>query len=171
MNLVVLRSFQNDAAPLPRDQGDEEQPPRANHDGGVITFGTDGKLYIIIGDVGRRGALQNLPFGPIDYVQEEPEGSLPAMEAPSAKTAESADPLRVSSQIPDASTTEYRTIKQFGGPYPDDAHYTGVILRLNPDGTSPRITVLRRGGGSAEDRREPADDPPRHRSIRRTWIR
>src|SRR5688572_9828943 len=26
---------------------------------------------------------------------------------------------------------------QFGGPEPDDAHLTGVILRLNPDGTTP----------------------------------
>src|SRR5262249_53787290 len=26
---------------------------------------------------------------------------------------------------------------QFGGPAPDDAHLTGVILRLNPDGTAP----------------------------------
>ena len=27
---------------------------------------------------------------------------------------------------------------QFGGPEPDDAHLTGVILRLNDDGTTPR---------------------------------
>src|SRR5207302_3528524 len=26
---------------------------------------------------------------------------------------------------------------QFGGPAPDDAHLTGVIFRLNPDGTTP----------------------------------
>jgi len=26
---------------------------------------------------------------------------------------------------------------QFGGPEPDDAHLTGVVLRLNPDGTTP----------------------------------
>src|SRR5207237_315965 len=26
---------------------------------------------------------------------------------------------------------------QFGGPEPDDAHLTGSIFRLNPDGTSP----------------------------------
>jgi uncharacterized protein (TIGR03118 family) len=26
---------------------------------------------------------------------------------------------------------------QFGGPAPDDAHLTGVIIRLNPDGTTP----------------------------------
>jgi glucose/arabinose dehydrogenase len=30
----------------------------------VITLGHDGKLYIFIGDVGRRGQLQNLPCGP-----------------------------------------------------------------------------------------------------------
>ena len=26
---------------------------------------------------------------------------------------------------------------QFGGPQPDNAHFTGVILRLNADGTTP----------------------------------
>ena len=57
------------------------------------------RLFIIIGDNGRRGQTQNLedgPFGP---------------------------------GIPD---------DQFGGPEPDNAHLTGVVLRLNDDGTTPR---------------------------------
>ena len=29
------------------------------------------------------------------------------------------------------------TDDQFGGPQPDDAHYTGVIVRLNTDGSIP----------------------------------
>ena len=91
-NLIMIRAIQQDAG----------QPERGNHDGGVITFGPDGKLYIFIGDVGRRGNLQNLPCGPTD-----------ACPGPT---------------VPD---------DQFGGPEPDNAHLTGVILRLNDDGSSP----------------------------------
>jgi glucose/arabinose dehydrogenase len=140
-NLIKLRAFQADAG----------QPLRGNHNGGIIRFEAGGdddhrgrdddrqsdrdgfawarndhdgdrdgrgrddddrdrdddrhadrdkaRLFIIIGDVGRRGQTQNLedgPFGP---------------------------------GTPD---------DQFGGPQPDDAHLTGVVLRLNEDGSTPR---------------------------------
>ncbi|HEY2962563.1 MAG TPA: PQQ-dependent sugar dehydrogenase [Pyrinomonadaceae bacterium] len=84
-NLIKLRSLQQDAG----------QPSRGNHNGGVLRVGPDGKVYIIIGDNGRRGFLQNLASG---------------------------------GPVPD---------DQFGGPEPDDAHLTGVILRLNDDGSTP----------------------------------
>lgn len=108
-NLIVLHAY----------QADPDQPLRGNHNGGVLRFEASDddnrgrgfasllnrrddrakKLFIIIGDNGRRGMLQNLlngPFGP---------------------------------NTPD---------DQFGGPEPDNAHLTGVVLRLNDDGSTPR---------------------------------
>ena len=84
-NLIKLRALQPDAG----------QPSRGNHNGGVVRVGPDGKVYIIFGDNGRRGFLQNITSG---------------------------------GPVPD---------DQFGGPEPDDAHFTGVILRLNDDGSTP----------------------------------
>ncbi|MEO7838954.1 MAG: PQQ-dependent sugar dehydrogenase [Anaerolineales bacterium] len=112
-NLIKLRAFQNDAGPVPPGHGDETQPPRGNHDGGIIAFGLDGKLYIFIGDVGRRGQLQNLPCGPVATCSGE--------------------------TVPD---------DQFGGPEPDNAHLTGVVLRLNSDGTAPADNPFFSAGAS-----------------------
>jgi glucose/arabinose dehydrogenase len=88
-NLIKLRAFQND---------ETNGVARGNHDGGVIRFGGDGKLYIMFGDNGRRGQMQNLANGPFGAGQAD---------------------------------------DQFGGPAPDNAHFTGVIIRLNDDGTTP----------------------------------
>jgi aldose sugar dehydrogenase len=102
-NIIRLRALQEDAG----------QPARGNHDGGIIRFGPDGKLYIYMGDNGRRGQMQNLPDGP------GPAGNQPD--------------------------------DQFGGPEPDDAHLTGVILRLNDDGTTPDDNPFFRAGALRGD--------------------
>ena len=94
-NIIRLRAIQQDAG----------QPERGNHDGGVLRIGPDRKLYVFVGDLGRRGNLQNLRCGPEDAYNCPPN-------APS----------------PD---------DQFGGPEPDNEHLSGVVLRLNLDGTTP----------------------------------
>ena len=112
-NLIMLRAIQQDATnATPQNPLGE----RGNHDGGVIAFGLDGKLYIFIGDVGRRGQMQNLRCGPTNRY-DCPPGTPVADD-------------------------------QFGGPAPDDAHLTGVVLRLNDDGTTPADNPLFAAGAA-----------------------
>jgi len=98
-NLISLRALQTDNLVAGGHTGTTNPGPNGNHNGGVIRFGPDGKLYIFMGDQGRRGWLQNLPNGPFE-------------------TAPFVDDT-------------------YGGPAPDNAHLSGVILRLNDDGSTP----------------------------------
>ena len=67
--------------------------PGPNHDGGAMTFGPDGKLYVVIGELNRNGQLQNFS----------------------------------------------------GGATPDD---TGVIFRINDDGSAPTDNPFFNQGGN-----------------------
>lgn len=59
-----LRARQTDNLVVPGHPGTANSSENANHNGGPIRFGPDGKLYVFVGDQGRRGWLQNLQNGP-----------------------------------------------------------------------------------------------------------
>jgi glucose/arabinose dehydrogenase len=99
LNLIRLRARQSDNIAVTGHPGTGNANEAGNNNGGVMRFGPDGKLYVFVGDVGRRGWLQNLPNGPF-------------LTAPFVDD-------------------------NFGGPEPDNAHLSGVVLRLNADGTTP----------------------------------
>jgi glucose/arabinose dehydrogenase len=120
-NIVRLRALQPPFAAEPTPAAG-----RGNHDGGVIKFGPDGKLYIFIGDVGRRGWMQNLLNGPRG----------PGLDD-----------------------------DNFGGPEPDDAHFTGVVLRLNEDGTAPADNPFTEVGHVFVARLEGAQEVPANAST------
>ena len=109
-NIIRMRALQTDNIPVSGHPGTNNPNPNGNHNGGVMRFGPDGKLYVFMGDQGRRGWLQNLGDGPFE--------SAPFVD------------------------------DTFGGPEPDNAHLSGVILRLNDDGSTPADNPFFKAGAS-----------------------
>ena len=105
MNIIKLQALQPiDATPLVPALP-ANTTARGNHNGGIIRFekpvsGQAAKMFIIIGDNGRRGMMQNLEYGPT------------------------------------TGTTRIADVGSFG-PEPDNRALTGVVIRLNDDGTIP----------------------------------
>jgi glucose/arabinose dehydrogenase len=118
-NLIRLRAFQNDAG----------QPLRGNHNGGKIAFEArerkdrDRDRERKSGEERENEERKAKLFvyfgdnGRRGLMQNVQQGFGPA-------TCE-------------ARPSGPRCDDQFGGPEPDDAHLTGVVLRLNDDGTTP----------------------------------
>ena len=99
-NILMARALQTDNMVVPGQPANTANPGlNGNHNGGPILFGPDGKLYVYLGDQGRRGWMQNLANGPF-------------LNAPFVDDT-------------------------YGGPAPDNAHLSGVVLRLNTDGSAP----------------------------------
>jgi len=100
VNILMARALQTDNMVVPGQPANTANPGlNGNHNGGPILFGPDGKLYVYLGDQGRRGWMQNLANGPF-------------LNAPFVDDT-------------------------YGGPAPDNAHLSGVVLRLNTDGSAP----------------------------------
>lgn len=62
-NKVFRYLWQNDSLVSQKMILDLPGTPGPNHDGGKMTIGPDGNLYVVIGDLNRDGMLQNFPDG------------------------------------------------------------------------------------------------------------
>jgi glucose/arabinose dehydrogenase len=151
-NLIHLRAFQQDVT-NPDPRGDPLGRLRGNHNGGVIAFerdGGDGHHGHHDGDHdarddGRGDDLENV--GDRDHGDgrgrddDRDKAKLCIVIGDNGRRGQTQN-------LADGPFGPGIPDDQFGGPEPDPAHLTGVILRLNDDGTTPRDNPFYRTGAA-----------------------
>ncbi len=120
-NIIKLRSFQNDVT---------NGAPRGNHNGGVIVFAP------------RRhadDADDDHDDDDGDHEGDDDRATLFIQMGDNGRRGQMQNLVNgpFGPGVPD---------DQFGGPAPDDAHLTGVILRVNDDGSAPKDNPFFRHG-------------------------
>jgi glucose/arabinose dehydrogenase len=135
--LIRLRAFQADA----------NQPPRGNHNAGVLRFARDRR-----GDDGRGGHSRDDDRSGRDGGRREDEGDRSQRGRDDDRKAKLFIIIGDEGRRGQTQNLENGPFgpgipdDQFGGPLPDNAHLTGVVLRLNDDGTTPEDNPFNRLG-------------------------
>ena len=147
LNLIRLRAFQADAG----------QPPRGNHNGGVIVFGPENADNGHRDDDDDDGDRNSMGSGHDDDDGDHDDDDGDGDDGDDDKNRKDRK-AKLYIQVGDTGRRgQMQNLEdgpfgpgipddQFGGPEPDDAHLTGVILRLNDDGTTPKTNPFYRHG-------------------------
>ena len=140
INLIKLRAIQQDAT---------NPVERGNHDGGVLAFQISGDDKDWRDRNAREDDDGNWRWGP-DVASGNGNGNDRRSRDKAKLLIFMGDNGRrgLLQNLVDGPFGPGQADDQFGGPEPDDAHLTGVVLRLNDDGTTPADNPFYEYGGS-----------------------